>query len=61
MTQKDLIVNRLRKGWCSPLDALYVAGTMKLSSRVGELRRAGYVILDQWSKDRRFKIYRLVK
>jgi len=60
MTQQEAILKCLKKGWKSPLDALNEAGTMKLSTRVGELRRSGYIILDKWSEDRRFKLYKLV-
>ncbi len=61
MTQQTLILNRLKKGWTSPLDALKAAGTMKLASRVSELRRAGYVILDKWAEGKKFKLYRIAK
>lgn len=33
---------------------------MKLATRVGELRKIGYIIEDKWSVDRRYKLYRLV-
>ena len=60
MTQYQLIVEALHK-WISPLDALHKAGTMKLSTRVGELRSKGYIIEDRWHESRKFKMYRLVK
>ena len=60
MSQRQAILDCLKKGWKSPLDALNEAGTMKLATRVGELRRSGYVILDKWSADRRYKLYKLV-
>jgi hypothetical protein len=60
MKQREAILQCLKNGWKSPLDALNEAGTMKLSTRVGELRRSGYVILDKWSADRRYKLYKLV-
>jgi len=60
MTQNEKIVVCLKKGWKSPIDALNEAGTMKLATRVGELRRMGYIIEDKWSIDRRYKLYRLV-
>lgn len=60
MSQRQDILDCLKKGWKSPLDALNEAGTMKLATRVGELRRSGYVILDKWSADRRYKLYKLV-
>ena len=61
MTQQQAIVQCLKKGWKSPLDALNETGSMKLSTRVGELRRAGYVILDKWHTSKKFKLYRLVR
>jgi len=61
MSQRQAILKCLQKGWKSPLDALYEAGTMKLATRVGELRRSGYVILDKWSDDKRYKLYKLIK
>lgn len=42
MTQHELIIRRLKRGWCTGLDALQTCGTMKLATRVSELRRAGY-------------------
>jgi hypothetical protein len=60
-TQQQLIIETLAKGWTSPLEALYKAGTLKLSTRVGELRKAGYLILDKWHPSKKFKMYRLVK
>jgi hypothetical protein len=60
MNQRDAIISCLKKGWKSPLDALNEAGTMKLATRVGELRREGYIILDKWSAGRKFKLYRIV-
>lgn len=60
MKQKTLIITTLKKGWTSPLDALKSAGTMKLSTRVGELRSKGYVILDKWHPSKKYKLYKLV-
>lgn len=60
MTQQQAIIKCLTKGWKSPLDALNEAGSMKLSTRVGELRRSGYVILDKWHPSKKFKLYKLV-
>lgn len=59
-TQKQDIIKALKKGWISPLDALKQAGTMKLATRVGELRQEGYLILDKWHESKRFKLYKLV-
>jgi len=61
MTQHESIVKRLRKGWTTGLDALQTCGTMKLATRVSELRRAGYDIQDRWHEvnGKRFKAYTL--
>ncbi len=45
MTHKDMILELLRTGaWISPMDALRECGTMKLATRISELRRDGYEI-----------------
>ena len=59
--QRAAIIKCLQQGWKSPLDALREAGTMKLSTRVGELRRSGYTILDKWHESKKYKLYKLVK
>ena len=63
MTQHTLILKRLRKGWATPLDILKDCGSMKASTRIGELRMAGHVIVDKWVEagGKRFKAYRLGK
>ena len=60
VTQYDLIIKCLKKGWKSPANAYSEAGTMKLSTRVGELRRKGYTILDKWHPSKKYKLYRLI-
>jgi len=63
MTQQQTIIKRLRRGWTTGLEALHACGTMKLATRVSELRRDGYTVLDRWVEHggKRFKAYRLVK
>ena len=67
MTQRTDIIKRLRRGWCTPLQALQDCGTMKLSTRVGEIKAelwgTGYEVLDRWVEEncKRFKAYRIVK
>lgn len=58
--QREDIIKCLDRGWKSPLDALKEAGTMKLSTRVGELRREGFVILDKWHESHSYKLYKIV-
>lgn len=63
MTQRESIIKRLRKGWTTGLDALESCGTMKLATRVGEIRQAGYNVQDRWVEvnGKRFKAYRIAK
>lgn len=60
-TQHQLILEILGKQWTSPLAALRYAGTMKLSTRIGELKQNGYLIIDRWHETRKYKEYRLLK
>lgn len=60
-TQRQLLIELLKKGWISPLDALKHAGSMKLSTRVSEFKRVGYVILDKWHPSKEYKLYKMVK
>lgn len=63
MNQQSLIIKRLRKGWCTGLQAVHDCNTLKLATRVSELRKAGYTVPDKWVEvnGKRFKAYRLVK
>ena len=38
---KDLLYSLLCEGWTSPADAFLNAGTMKLTTRVSDFRKAG--------------------
>ena len=60
MTQHEHLAKVLRY-WTSPIDALRKVGTMKLATRIGEMRRAVYEIQDRWieANGKRFKAYRL--
>lgn len=58
MTQHEIILKLAKKRWISPLDAFKEGGGMKLSTRVGELRKSGYLILDKWHPSKRFKLYK---
>ena len=57
-TQRQRILKALKR-WISGLDAFEQAGTMKLSTRVGELRKLGYDIESKWHFLGEYKIYRL--
>lgn len=50
-TQQKKIVAYLNQGHVlTPLEAIGVAGTMKLATRIGELIRQGYPIIKEWYK-----------
>lgn len=57
-TQRDRILKALKK-WISGIEAFQQAGTLKLATRVGELRKLGYDIESKWHVTGDFKIYRL--
>ena len=59
-TQHQIIVKLARRRWISPMEALNAGGGMKLSTRIGELRKAGYLILDKWNISKKFKLYRVI-
>lgn len=48
-TQKVMILQYLLSGCkMTGLDAIKIAGCIKASNRISELRREGYFIQDQW-------------
>ena len=61
LTQRETIIKRLRRGWCTGLQAVHDCGSLKLASRVSELRREGYAIADKWIEQggKKFKAYRM--
>ena len=63
MTQHESILKRIKRGWATPLDILKDCGSMKASTRIGELRMSGHSIADKWVElnGKRFKSYRLIK
>jgi hypothetical protein len=60
MTQYEIIVKASKKRFISPLDCLKHGGGMKLSTRVGELVRAGYQFDIKWHPSKSFKLYKCV-
>lgn len=58
--QYEKILTRLKRGWTSPAQAFAYTGTLKLATRVGELRARGHTIVDRWSEKGRYKEYRAV-
>ena len=60
-TQRARIIKLLKRGWISPLKALQATGSLKLATRVSELRQQGYIIADKWAPNRAYKLYFLLK
>ena len=63
MTMKAELLEALKRDWLTPMDALLQHGCMSLSQRCGELRRAGYQVIDEWRQGengKRWKAYRVV-
>jgi hypothetical protein len=60
MSQKDVILRGLKRGWVTPMRA-FDWGITCLAERVRDLREDGYEIEDQWQErnGKRFKRYRL--
>lgn len=47
MTQNELILDALRRGPLTPLEALERIGTMRLAARIDELRQQGHAIVTE--------------
>ena len=60
-TQRQRIIQLLKRGWISPAKAFSCGCGMKLASRCSELRREGYIIADKWAPGRAYKLYFLLK
>jgi len=66
-TQRKEIAKRLRRGWCTGLQALQDCGSMKLATRVGEIKQeligTDYKVIDRWveANGKRYKSYRIIK
>jgi hypothetical protein len=66
-TQEQVIIKLMIEDYTSALDAFKQAGTLKLCTRVGELRQH-FKIIDRWVQAKnkfgnmvRFKEYKIVK
>lgn len=60
MTTKEKILKELNEGkTMTGIDGLRLCQTMKLSTRIGELRRNGHPIKDRWVEQngKKFKEY----
>jgi hypothetical protein len=63
MSQHTWILNALQKGPITALDALKGCGSMKLATRISELKRQGHPITTEmvYMGEKRFARYRLIK
>lgn len=48
LTQCDIILDMMKRGWVTPLDALREAGCFRLQARVFDLVTAGYEVERGW-------------
>jgi predicted DNA-binding ArsR family transcriptional regulator len=63
-TMKSQLIEALKRGWITPADALLDHHCMSLSQRCGELKRAGYQVIDEWrhgENGKRWKAYRIAE
>lgn len=60
---RDTLIKRLRRGWLSSAQAFTEFSTLKLTTRVSELRRAGYAIESEAVRQngKTFNRYRLAR
>ena len=63
MTQNQWILDNLRRGPISPIDALQGCGCFRLAARVQELRQDGHIILTERAQGngKQFAQYILIK
>lgn len=48
-TQNQLIIDYMNRfTWINPLEAIINCGCYKLATRISELRKKGYLIIDEW-------------
>ncbi len=61
-TQNARLLDAMRCQWVTPADAWKIAGTLRFSGRVLELKRAGHKLREQWVETQgraRVKAFRL--
>ena len=60
-SQKEQLIELMKKQWISPLDALAKVGCMRLAARVLDIKNQDYKVLDRWSDSKKFKEYRIAR
>ena len=66
-TQRNKLINRLRKGWLNSLQAVYECGCLKLTTRVNEvafllkINALGLKLERKVASQTRYVSYKLVK
>lgn len=63
MSQTEQILQMLKRGPVTPMDALKEAGTLRLASRVLDLKKQGHNIITEMvnKKGKKFASYKLVE
>ena len=63
MNQNNKLLEMMKSGWVSPLDALKWAGSFRLSARVSDLKEMGHDLESKWVLDpetgKRWKSWRV--
>lgn len=63
-TQQYVLIEAMKKGKVSSMDAFRRFGITSLHRRLSDLREMGWIIADSWEENRftgkRYKVYRLV-
>jgi hypothetical protein len=63
MNQTEQILQMLRKGPVTPMDALRQVGSLRLAARIGELKREGHNIITEMvtKRGKKFASYKLIE
>lgn len=66
MTQNTMIIDLLRDGWLDPIRAFVEVGTLKLATRISEIRASGIMVeerlvpyVNRFGKHVYYKEYRI--
>ena len=66
MTQNEMIIELLRDGWLDPIRAFFEVGTLKLATRISEIRASGIKVeerivpyVNRFGRNTIYKEYRI--
>lgn len=61
MTQPKIVLQRIKRGWYSTVDAVTKDYILRLSARICELRADGYNIKSRLVKGKKWSEYKITK